>query len=246
MPGWLLALDRFFPIRYVVWLGCGIGFVLCAFVWVAFGQWGWTALAFAGLVGLGVRDSLQSRRAVLRNYPVIGHLRFLLEYIRPEIRQYFFESDNEAHPFSRQQRSLVYQRAKGDSDKRPFGTQLDVHAQGYEWINHSLAPSRIAVSRLPRADRRRPRAALFGERVQHLGDELRRIERQRHPGAQRRRPARRFRPRHRRRFDQPIPPPERRRPDLGDRFGLLRLPQRRRQLQCRDGSPTTRATPRSS
>ena len=69
---------------------------------------------------------LQTRHAILRNYPVIGHLRFLLEFIRPEMRQYFIESDNEAAPFSRQQRSLVYQRAKGDSDKRPFGTQLDV------------------------------------------------------------------------------------------------------------------------
>ncbi len=143
MPAWLLALDRFFPLRYAVWFGCAIGSLLCAFVWVAFGQWGWSALVFAALVALGVRDCVQTRRAVLRNYPVIGHLRFLLEYIRPEIRQYFFEADNESHPFSRQQRSLVYQRAKGDSDKRPFGTQLDVQAQGYEWINHSLAPSRV-------------------------------------------------------------------------------------------------------
>ncbi|HEX6016841.1 MAG TPA: FMN-binding glutamate synthase family protein [Burkholderiaceae bacterium] len=144
MPAWLHALDRYFPIRYLTWLVCGIGFLLCAFVWVAFGQWGLGALAFGVLVLMGVRDSLQRRHAVLRNYPVIGHLRFLLEYVRPEIRQYFIESDNEQHPFSRQQRSLVYQRAKGDSDKRPFGTQLDVHALGYEWINHSLQPTRIA------------------------------------------------------------------------------------------------------
>jgi len=144
MPAWLHALDRYFPIRYLTWLVCGIGFLLCAFVWVAFGQWGLAALAFGALVLVGVRDSLQRRHAVLRNYPVIGHLRFLLEYVRPEIRQYFIESDNEQHPFSRQQRSLVYQRAKGESDKRPFGTQLDVHALGYEWINHSLQPTRIA------------------------------------------------------------------------------------------------------
>ena len=105
--------------------------------------YGWLlVLLFGGLTVLGWRDTLQTQRSVLRNYPVIGHLRFLLEYIRPEIRQYFIESDNEAAPFSRQQRSLVYQRAKGDSDKRPFGTQLDVHATGYEWINHSMAPDR--------------------------------------------------------------------------------------------------------
>ena len=89
------------------------------------------------LVGLGLRDTRQTRHAVLRNYPVIGHLRFLLEFIRPEIRQYFFESDNEATPFSRQQRALVYQRAKGESDKRPFGTQLDVYADGLR-VDQSL------------------------------------------------------------------------------------------------------------
>ena len=68
----------------------------------------------------------------------------MLELIRPEIRQYFIESDNEETPFSRQQRSIVYQRAKGAPDKRPFGTQLDQRAAGYEWINHSLMPTEIA------------------------------------------------------------------------------------------------------
>ena len=144
MPAWLLWLDRFFPIRYAVWIACAVGCVIAAFVWATTGAHAWLALVLLGLVAVGVRDSLQSRRAVLRNYPVIGHLRFLLEFIRPEIRQYFIESDNEAHPFSRQQRSLVYQRAKGDQDKRPFGTQLDVHEEGYEWINHSLVPTQIA------------------------------------------------------------------------------------------------------
>ena len=81
---------------------------------------------------------------MLRNYPVVGHLRFLLKFIRPEVRQYFIEGDNEAAPFSRQQRSLVYQRAKGERDKRPFGTPMDVGAVGYEWINHSLQPTTLA------------------------------------------------------------------------------------------------------
>ena len=88
----------------------------------------------------------QSHHAVTRNYPVIGHLRFLFEFIRPEIRQYFIESDREAAPFSRAQRSLVYQRAKGQTDARPFGTQLDVGADGYEWINHSVQPTRLEGS----------------------------------------------------------------------------------------------------
>jgi glutamate synthase domain-containing protein 2 len=80
----------------------------------------------------------------LRNYPVMGHLRFIFEFIRPEIRQYFIEGDTEAQPFSRAQRSLVYQRAKGQVDNRPFGTQLDVSQQGYEWVNHSLQPTKLS------------------------------------------------------------------------------------------------------
>ena len=145
MFNWLKQLDRHVPVRYSVWLLCAVGALLCAFTWVAFGIGGWLALVFMFLVGTGVRDKLQTRHSVLRNYPVLGHLRFLLEFIRPEMRQYFIEGDNEAAPFSRQQRSLVYQRAKGDADKRPFGTQMDVGAVGYEWINHSLQPTSLAT-----------------------------------------------------------------------------------------------------
>ncbi|HWI10189.1 MAG TPA: FMN-binding glutamate synthase family protein [Burkholderiaceae bacterium] len=145
MFNWLKQLDRHVPVRYSVWLLCAVGALLCAFTWVAFGIGGWLALVFMFLVGTGVRDKLQTRHSVLRNYPVLGHVRFLLEFIRPEMRQYFIEGDNEAAPFSRQQRSLVYQRAKGDADKRPFGTQMDVGAVGYEWINHSLQPTTLAT-----------------------------------------------------------------------------------------------------
>jgi glutamate synthase domain-containing protein 2 len=141
MFNWLQQLDRHVPVRYSVWLLCAVAALLCAFTWVGFRVGGGAAIVFALLVALGVRDTRQTRHSVLRNYPVIGHLRFLLEYIRPEMRQYFIEGDNEAAPFSRQQRSLVYQRAKNESDKRPFGTQMDVGAVGYEWINHSMQPS---------------------------------------------------------------------------------------------------------
>jgi glutamate synthase domain-containing protein 2 len=92
---------------------------------------------------VGISDLQQTHHAILRNYPIIGHLRFLLEFIRPELRQYFIEGDSEAVPFSRAQRSLVYARAKGESDKRPFGTQLDVREVGYEWLTHSISPSVI-------------------------------------------------------------------------------------------------------
>ena len=143
MPHWLHRLDEQFPIRYLTWLLCGIGLLVSAFTWTAFHVGGAWALLFLFLSAVGLRDTLQQRHSLLRNYPVIGHIRFLLEFVRPELRQYFFESDHDAAPFSRQQRSLVYQRAKGELDKRPFGTQMDVGAQGYEWINHSLAPTRL-------------------------------------------------------------------------------------------------------
>jgi glutamate synthase domain-containing protein 2 len=144
MHAWLHRLDQHFPVRYTAWALAAVLFGVFLFTWVAFGLGGGAALVCLFLVGLGWRDSRQRRHSVLRNYPVIGHFRFLLEFIRPEIRQYFIESDHEAAPFSRAQRSLVYQRAKGDPDKRPFGTQLDVQAGGYEWINHSMAPTQLA------------------------------------------------------------------------------------------------------
>ena len=137
-------LNALYPIRYTALGLCGLGFLLSLFTLAAFGVGGGWALVFFVLLAVGAYDLLQTRRSILRNYPIIGHLRFMMEFVRPEIRQYFLESDNEATPFSRAQRSLVYQRAKGDPDQRPFGTQLDVHAQGYEWINHSIAPTHIA------------------------------------------------------------------------------------------------------
>ncbi len=100
----------------------------------------WSLLVVAPLILRGIADMLQTRQAVRRNFPVIGHGRYLLELIRPEINQYFVESNSDGRPFSRNDRSVVYQRAKGELDTLPFGTQRDVYAAGYEWINHSLAP----------------------------------------------------------------------------------------------------------
>lgn len=97
-------------------------------------------LIFGALTLLGVRDLLQKSHAVLRNYPIAAHIRFLLEEIRPEMRQYFFESEKDGMPFSRDTRAVVYQRAKMELDKRPFGTQEDVYREGYEWMHHSVSP----------------------------------------------------------------------------------------------------------
>lgn len=100
----------------------------------------WSLVVIVPLVLLGLVDMIQTRQAVRRNFPLVGHFRYLLEQIRPEINQYFIESNQDGRPFSRNDRSVVYQRAKGELDTLPFGTQRDVYAVGYEWINHSLAP----------------------------------------------------------------------------------------------------------
>lgn len=98
------------------------------------------AILVGGLIALGTFDLLQTRHSVLRNYPISAHLRFLLEHIRPEMRQYFFEDDKHGTPFARDKRAVVYQRAKMVLDKRPFGTEYDVYADGFEWLHHSIAP----------------------------------------------------------------------------------------------------------
>ena len=105
------------------------------------------ALAFAvaaALSALGLHDLAQTRHAVLRNYPISAHLRYVFEEMRPEMRQYFFETEKDGKPFSRDDRSLVYQRAKLELDQRPFGTQIDVYGEGYEWLRHSMQPKAAA------------------------------------------------------------------------------------------------------
>jgi glutamate synthase domain-containing protein 2 len=104
--------------------------------------WGWWLLTIIAwfLLGVGFYDLNQTHHAIRRNYPIVGNMRYLLESIRPELRQYFFEDDNDDTPFSRDKRTLVYQRSKQELDKRPFGTEEDVYENRYEWINHSLQP----------------------------------------------------------------------------------------------------------
>ena len=87
-----------------------------------------------------LNDSLQSKQAIRRNFPIVGNLRYFFELIRPELQQYFVESNQSGRPIPREMRAVIYQRAKGQTQTLPFGTQLDVHAEHYEWINHSIVP----------------------------------------------------------------------------------------------------------
>lgn len=95
-------------------------------------------LIFIPLVLMGLYDMYQSKQTIRRNFPLLGRMRYLLESIGPEMRQYFIETDTEGKPFNRLQRSLVYQRSKKEIDTTPFGTQLNVYETGYKWINHSI------------------------------------------------------------------------------------------------------------
>ncbi|QCO57560.1 FMN-binding glutamate synthase family protein (plasmid) [Pseudorhodobacter turbinis] len=138
----------YFQQRYGMLAVALIATIFCGIGAVATGS-GWFILFFvisAAFFALGIRDVRQARHAVLRNYPIIGHIRYLMEAIRPEIRQYLLESDRDEEPFSRETRSLVYQRAKGVEDKKPFGTSERVYESGYAWVTHSVVPKHITDS----------------------------------------------------------------------------------------------------
>lgn len=127
---------RFFVLGLLAVLGAVT--VLAA----AIGGWGWWILvAFVVLLGVvAVYDVLQRRHSILRNYPVLGHLRFVLESIRPELQQYFIERNYDGRPYDRDTRSAIYQRAKGIKEEQPYGTERDLNVVGYEFLVHTIAP----------------------------------------------------------------------------------------------------------
>ena len=98
----------------------------------------WSFIIIGPLVLMGLYDYFQKKHAIRRNYPLLGRMRYVLESIRPEIMQYFVETDTEGRPLNRIFRSLVYQRSKKENDTAPFGTQMNVYRSGYEWMDHSM------------------------------------------------------------------------------------------------------------
>ena len=130
--------------RYLAYvLSIAMTLVSLALLWRSPG-WGWGVALFGALAIVGTVDLLQKRSTLRRIYPILAHFRYGLESVGPEMRQYFIEGDTAEVPFSRQQRALVYQRAKDVSDVLPFGSQKGVYSVDYEWINHSLAPTHAA------------------------------------------------------------------------------------------------------
>ncbi len=149
-------------IFFLLAIGLPLLLLAAASIWI---QALWGLLVVGPFVALGVYDLLQRKHSLNRIYPVIGHGRYLMEDIRPEIQQYFVETNIDGRPFSREFRSLIYQRAKGDRDTVPFGTQRDVNRVGYEWMTHSLAPAAVPET-VPRvtiggSDCRKPYSASY-------------------------------------------------------------------------------------
>ncbi len=129
-------MSRFAPLIAVVAIaGVGGALAVTLSAW-----WLFVAVPFALLAIIGIYDLLQRRHSVLRNYPMLGHLRFTMEALRPEVHQYFVESDTDGRPFARNARSLIYERAKSQNQDKSFGTELDVYAAGHEFLSHSMMP----------------------------------------------------------------------------------------------------------
>ena len=124
----------------------GFGLVLLSFflLLVMLHDTLWFLVLLTPLVLLGAYDILQKKRTILRNFPVLGHMRYILEFLRPEIQQYFIANDESERPFNRDTRSIVYQRSKNVRDTVPFGTDLDILQIGYTWVLHSLAPKHVS------------------------------------------------------------------------------------------------------
>ena len=128
------------PSRYACLVGCLV-FTFASLPFVSAHPWLWPFTLISALLSLvGLNDLRQSHHAVRRNYPILGNIRYLIETIRPEIRQYLLEGDDDKLPFSRAQRSLVYARAKNESAEKAFGTLNDVYRPGFEFISHSMLP----------------------------------------------------------------------------------------------------------
>ena len=133
--------------RFITWTLATFFAVLLGLAWGFDPKSWWIGVGFAialFLTLVGFFDYYQTRHAVLRNYPIAAHLRFIFEAIRPEMRQYFFEGEKDGMPFPRDRRAIVYQRAKLVLDVRPFGTNYDVYAEGYEWMTHSISPTPVS------------------------------------------------------------------------------------------------------
>ena len=116
-----------------------ISILLTAIIGYFWHSFWWVFIVLIPLILLGIYDMVQTKHAIMRTFPLVGRGRYWMEWLRPKIYQYFVESDIDGRPFNRTERNIIYQRAKKEPDSTPFGTQLNVYEEGYEWMNHSIA-----------------------------------------------------------------------------------------------------------
>lgn len=138
--------------RHYFYIMSLVSIVVIQLIGLFWSQIHWAYVVVGPLILLGCYDIVQRKHTILRNFPLLGHFRYFFELIRPEIHQYFIESDVDGRPYNRQERSIIYQRAKHVLDTLPYGTRKHVGDIGYQWINHSLnakppaqTPNRVTV-----------------------------------------------------------------------------------------------------
>ena len=243
MSGWVsrcssgtvveLELPLVLPILRGIVMRRHLPFIIVIVLWlsttsaVMAGMPWWPSLVLLVLVLIGSWDLLQRKHSLYRNYPLTGHFRNIAEEMRTQIRQYFIESDTDGTPFDREQRSLVYQRAKNVVDTIPFGTERRVTEVGYEWINHSIAPrpkpAEPSRTKIGNSQCTRPySSSVLNISAMSFGSLSAAAIRALNRGAR----TRQLCARHRRRRSVRLPPRRRRRHRLGNRYRLFRLPQR--------------------
>jgi glutamate synthase domain-containing protein 2 len=126
--------------RNFVLLSIASVIIFCTLAWLVWSGFWWFFGIIILLAVMGSADMLQTKHSLWRNFPLVGRLRWIMEALRPKIYQYFVESDTDGMPINRLERNIIYQRSKKQLDTMPFGTQMKVYAEGYEWMTHSIGP----------------------------------------------------------------------------------------------------------
>ena len=126
-------------IRFTLIVSLIVGLIIFTIVWPV---WGFSIFGIV-LFAIGLYDIFQKEHTILRNFPLLGHMRYMLELISPEIHQYFIENDTDGKPIDRNHRSYIYQRAKLQKETHPFGTQLNVEEENFKWMRHSIYPTKV-------------------------------------------------------------------------------------------------------
>src|ERR1700741_3571234 len=125
--------NQFLLISFLVLVGSAV----LIYFWRPFA---WALILILPVIIVGIFDMMQTHHSLMKNFPLLGRMRWTAEWLRPKVYQYFVESDTDGAPFNRLSRNVIYRRAKKVNDTTPFGTQLNVYEVGYEWLNHSIAP----------------------------------------------------------------------------------------------------------